>query len=260
MMDAKGFSLVELSIVLVILGLLTGGILTGQNLIRAAELRSVTTDFKIIHTAVMTFQAKYRVLPGDMANATRFWGSAGGNESNAACIVAQSLGSPLTCNANGNGFLQIGGALGGGHTERLLFWKHLGNASLVQGDFSGKTDGGAGSFESAPGLNTLAAKIAGTHYDIIHMTQDIALHINGMNLEYHAIQIMYPNSASASPLLPEESWHIDKKIDDSLPATGSIIHLKRSSPYSTNCVTSDDLDAQYDLDIDSYNCRSMYRF
>ncbi len=40
-----GFSLVELSIVLVILGLLTGGILTGQNLIHAAELRSVTTEF-----------------------------------------------------------------------------------------------------------------------------------------------------------------------------------------------------------------------
>ena len=40
----QGFSLVELSIVLVILGLLTGGILAGQNLIRAAELRAVTTQ------------------------------------------------------------------------------------------------------------------------------------------------------------------------------------------------------------------------
>ena len=51
----KAFSLVELSIVLVILGLLTGGILAGQNLIRAAELRSVITEFKTYQTAVMTF-------------------------------------------------------------------------------------------------------------------------------------------------------------------------------------------------------------
>ena len=68
------FSLVELSIVLVILGLLTGGILTGQNLIRAAELRSVVTEFQTYQTAVMTFRDKYFALPGDMTNATDFWG------------------------------------------------------------------------------------------------------------------------------------------------------------------------------------------
>ena len=70
----SGFSLVELSIVLVILGLLTGGILAGQNLIRAAELRSVTTQFQNYHAAVMTFRDKYFALPGDMANAEDFWG------------------------------------------------------------------------------------------------------------------------------------------------------------------------------------------
>jgi prepilin-type N-terminal cleavage/methylation domain-containing protein len=47
----QGFSLIELSIVLVILGLLTGGILTGQNLIRAAELRSITTQHQGYQTA-----------------------------------------------------------------------------------------------------------------------------------------------------------------------------------------------------------------
>jgi prepilin-type N-terminal cleavage/methylation domain-containing protein len=57
------FSLVELSIVLVILGLLTGGILTGQNLIRAAELRAVVTEFNRYQTAVRTFEDKYSPFP-----------------------------------------------------------------------------------------------------------------------------------------------------------------------------------------------------
>ncbi|MBY6117485.1 prepilin-type N-terminal cleavage/methylation domain-containing protein [Mameliella alba] len=75
MMVRSGFSLVELSIVLVILGLLIGGVLTGQNLIRAAELRSVMTEFKTYQTAVMTFRDKYFALPRDMTNATDFfWG------------------------------------------------------------------------------------------------------------------------------------------------------------------------------------------
>ena len=50
----SAFSLVELSIVLVILGLLTGGILTGQSLIRAAELRSVTSQMQQYRVAVYT--------------------------------------------------------------------------------------------------------------------------------------------------------------------------------------------------------------
>ena len=74
-MQKQGFSLVELSIVLVILGLLTGGILTGQSLIRAAELRSVTTEFQKYQTAMMTFRDRYMALPGDMRNATAFLGS-----------------------------------------------------------------------------------------------------------------------------------------------------------------------------------------
>lgn len=68
-----GFSLVELSIVLVILGLLTGGILAGQSLIRAAELRSVSTEQSRWVTAANSFRDKYFALPGDFRDATKFW-------------------------------------------------------------------------------------------------------------------------------------------------------------------------------------------
>ena len=69
------FSLVELSIVLVILGLLVGGILSGQSLIRAATLRSFVKQHEQHYTAVMSFRDKYSQLPGDMNNATQFWGA-----------------------------------------------------------------------------------------------------------------------------------------------------------------------------------------
>ncbi|MFN7611184.1 MAG: type II secretion system protein, partial [bacterium] len=59
-----GFSLIELAIVLVILGLLVGGIMSGQSLIRAAELRSVTSDLSRYESAVYTFRDKYSDLPG----------------------------------------------------------------------------------------------------------------------------------------------------------------------------------------------------
>ncbi|MGB1540395.1 MAG: prepilin-type N-terminal cleavage/methylation domain-containing protein, partial [Rickettsiales bacterium] len=69
-MNSKaGFSLVELSIVLVILGLLTGGILGGQSLIRAAELRSVSKEYEKYQTAINIFKDKYFALPGDFNNA-----------------------------------------------------------------------------------------------------------------------------------------------------------------------------------------------
>jgi prepilin-type N-terminal cleavage/methylation domain-containing protein len=70
----SGFTLVELSIVLMIIGLLVSGILVGKDMIRAAELRSITSEKDQFQTAVNLFKNKYLGLPGDLSNATAFWG------------------------------------------------------------------------------------------------------------------------------------------------------------------------------------------
>ena len=75
----RAFSLVELSIVLVILGLLVGGILAGQSLIHAAELRAVSSEYQRYRTAIYAFRDKYLGLPGDITTATNFWGAADGS-------------------------------------------------------------------------------------------------------------------------------------------------------------------------------------
>lgn len=96
----NGFSLVELSIVLVILGLLTGGILAGQSLIRASELRSVGNDVGRFYTATQSFRDKYFALPGDMAIATQIWGTQ--DNTPGTCKTTPST-TILTCNGDGNG-------------------------------------------------------------------------------------------------------------------------------------------------------------
>src|SRR5580658_7858400 len=63
---AAGFTLIELSIVLVIIGLIVGGVLAGQDLIRAAAARAQITQIEKYNTAVNTFRGKYNALPGDM--------------------------------------------------------------------------------------------------------------------------------------------------------------------------------------------------
>ena len=78
----KGFTLVEIAIVLVIIGLLLGGILKGQEMITQAKIKNAVSDFSGISAAYYGYQDRYRALPGDDPNAATRWSGAisgGGN-------------------------------------------------------------------------------------------------------------------------------------------------------------------------------------
>ena len=134
------FSLIELAIVLVILGLLVGGIMTGQSLIRAAELRSITTDLNQFQTSISVFRAKYSDLPGDMPDATAFWGAA--HATPVTCATTVGTGTQ-TCNGDGNG--QIGNyGSAATYYEVHRMWQHLANTGLIEGSYTGVDGGGSG--------------------------------------------------------------------------------------------------------------------
>lgn len=120
------FSLVELSIVLVILGMLVGGVLAGQSLIRASELRSITSDIHKMQSARIAFRDKYFSLPGDMPNAISFWGRQAGNAGDgvdstcAALTYATPSTDSRTCNGNGDGFIGTSGS--GMEFESIRYW------------------------------------------------------------------------------------------------------------------------------------------
>src|SRR5260370_8348307 len=71
-----GFTLVEIAIVLVIIGLLLGGILKGQEMITQAKIKNVINDFNGITAAMNSYQDRYRAVPGDDINAATRWAAA----------------------------------------------------------------------------------------------------------------------------------------------------------------------------------------
>jgi len=161
----RAFSLVELSIFLVILGLLTGGILAGRSLLRASELRAGVGEQQRYFAAVYAFRDKYSMLPGDMNNAVRFWGAqAGGTtdgrDATCATLTTGATGTE-TCNGDGNG--RVAGKAAADNYERYRFWQHLANAGLVEGSYSGVSGAGTTTTD-IPGENTpgsrLGSKIA----------------------------------------------------------------------------------------------------
>ena len=260
--SVSGFSLVELSIVLVILGLLTGGILTGQSLIRAAELRAVTTEFNEYQTAVRTFQEKYFALPGDMPNATQFWGRADTGAFTGQCAnPTNDIGSGTqTCNGNGNG--NIAGT-GSTEYETFRFWQHLANANLINGNFTG-IRGPSSTIHAVIRENSPASKVSNAgwsarNYNFYGGDSETypSNFVSGYGNIYDYGAQTSSNSTRGAVLTPEEVWNIDTKIDDGKPAQGKVIVRRRNACTTTG--SANDLNAEYLLSNTNNDCAIIFR-
>lgn len=233
----RGFSLVELSIVLVIIGLLIGGILAGQSLIRAGEIRASLKQLNEYMTAVNTFNLKYDALPGDMVDATRYWGIADGATGNDATCRNASQTGPRTCNGDGDGY--ISAIITTAYAEIFHAWKHLSNEGLIGGLYTGKP-GSGGAYESLPDINTPSGPMSNSAFLFWNAVADGHVDVNWFPNRAGNI-IMYGRTASGTAptnglFKGSEQADIDLKLDDGLPATG----LLRSFKSNSNCVTSTD--------------------
>jgi prepilin-type N-terminal cleavage/methylation domain-containing protein len=126
---AQGFTLVEIAIVLVIIGLLLGGILKGQEMITQAKIKNVIADFSGISAAYHGYVDRYQRIPGDDPCA----GSSNSAVSAAICGSATARWGGNTAHGDGNGVIQ--GAYNSATTsdESLLWWDHLRRAGFVSG-------------------------------------------------------------------------------------------------------------------------------
>jgi prepilin-type N-terminal cleavage/methylation domain-containing protein len=115
----SGFTLVEIAIVLVIIGLLLGGILKGQELINSAKVKNLANDFRTIPTYIYAYQDKFKALPGDDPAVTTHVGASG------------TAGTGGTV---GNGVIEgAWNVAETGTVESNIFWQHVRLANLAAG-------------------------------------------------------------------------------------------------------------------------------
>jgi prepilin-type N-terminal cleavage/methylation domain-containing protein len=116
----SGFTLIEIAIVLVIIGLLLGGVLKGQELIQNARVRNMIAQQDGIKAAFFSFQDRYRGVPGDYPSNLAIQNIPG--MSAATC-------APVNCGGDGNG--QIGAAT----AEPIIAWMQLSFAGFITGNY-----------------------------------------------------------------------------------------------------------------------------
>jgi len=255
-----GFTLIELSIVLVIIGLIVGGVLTGRNLIRASELRSIVTDEQRYVTAVNTFRTKYNELPGDMVDATNYWGT---QPFGCPSVSYLSNITSKTCNGNGNGIIDGNGSSPSTTVfEADLAWQHLSNAGLIAGSFAG-TPGPLSASDQDPGVNVPATKFStgGFQWNYFYSTSaPMWLGSYFLNLQVSQ-QYLFVGSRTGTDLTgfllaPSDAFYIDQKMDDGLPGSGRVTSNNTTlDGWQFPCSTSDTPStALYNMSLASPGC------
>ena len=256
--NKKGFTLVELAVVLVIIGLIVGGVLVGQDLIKTARLRSLIVQVRSISSAVATFQAKYSGLPGDFTNSYSFPEF---SASNAGVSDGNGL---VTCSSTTTSICASPQASNG---EVLIFWKNLAEAGFIE--FSSSyaattlaaitaiTSANIGEYLPAASIsdgNRLTAySMNGQHY--VHMSNISAIGTDGL-------------ITSATGISPIDALQIDTKMDDGKAASG-LVRAMGSQPESAptagtantaaNCIITS---GSYDLGAapaNNLNCALRFR-
>lgn len=207
----SGFTLVELAIVLVIIGLIIGGVLVGQDMIKGAEVRATAGQFEKYSSAVSTFRDKFGAVPGDMtsAKATQF-GAPSPLITDRTGAAGQSDGNGLleACNTNGR-------AIG---CETGLFWVDLNFASLIDNGFSTAVGGTAPPAIVAGDIPKYIppARIGRGNYITVYATSGYNyFQLGGWGAQTATNWTLNPT------ITPQEAFNMDTKLDDGRPNTGA---------------------------------------
>jgi prepilin-type N-terminal cleavage/methylation domain-containing protein len=199
-----GFTLIELSIVLVIIGLLASGILVGSDLMMAARVRAQATQIEKINTATMTFRLKFNCLPGDCADAVALGlGVAGGDGDS----------------GNGNAIIEI---LPSGIIEHQTFWTHLGNANLIEGKYTtGRLPGVHSPALKLPGLANVNGSPGGFWIASAEMGANVLLHGYTAQHSWLLTATTQNFMGNGGVYNGNYMYMLDSKIDDGMPLEGS---------------------------------------
>ncbi len=266
------FTLIEMAVVVMVIGLILGGIVAGGNILHATNLKRITVDLDEYSTAIRQFNNQYQAQPGDMFDATQYWGAQVGSANTFGVISGcdNSLLTPAngraTCNGDGNGKI---GRLTSEHYEMYRAWQHLHNAGLIRGDeFAGVPGSNADTLHHIAGYNAPSGPLNGTSYAV--QTRPEAVHTTSWDWPHGEIPALIfggeqgttlPFSAA---LTPRELYEIDRKADDGAIQYGKIRSRKANGSChdctgSCNTVTAVQ-NATYNLDNDNVGCVISYHY
>ena len=197
MRQQHGFTLIEIALVLVIIGLALGGVLRGQELINAAKVRNIASQLDGVKLAYLGFNDRYRSMPGDMpadiANAN-MPGNPGG--------CGQTRGTPAFC---GNGDVDP--------AENLVVWAQLAHANFILGAYNGAV-GAVQSATVAPSLTTNPANSFGGYLLLVS------------DADYGDATTTTPRvvlNVKSGGMVPAATIaELDRKLDDGIAGTGAI--------------------------------------
>ena len=219
-----GFTLVEIAIVLVIIGLLLGGVLKGQEMITQAKIKNIINDFNGVTVAVTSYQDRYRAIPGDDQNASTRWTTQAPASGNGDGVV---LGAYNANDTSGTGGAPAAAA------ESNLFWQHLRIAGFVPGLTVG-TGSGTPPPNATGGLIGVESGVVGTS-----------------GLGFTSTIVCFSN-------LPEKvASAVDGQMDDGQPASGQV-RAQLESTANPATLSASNITAYVETGVNQYLlCRNF---
>lgn len=203
MKSQSGFTLVEIAIVLVIIGLLLGGVLKGQELINSAKVKNLANDFRSIPIMIYGYQDKFKRLPGDddAADGERF------TEYKRATLSGQT---------QKNGLIEGNWNATDATSESVLFWQHVRGAGLATGSLTAgdnlptNAEGGRVGIQMVKPIDGLS----GTYY--------VCSENINVKLAQQLDTTMDDGKSDTGTMRAQATWDATKGGDAAWPASGSM--------------------------------------
>lgn len=228
--NRQGFTLLEISIVLILIGLLAGALLVGKQLISAAGLRAQVNQVRQFQIATVNFRNKYGYLPGDIPStlasriglATR-GATAGKGDGNGIIEGVDNL------NANSGDHYLMG--------EASAFWTDLATVGMIEGKYSGSPTVAnqvvSTLFPPGKQSGTYVYIWSGQTYSDTMTTNHFA--INRLDGGMSASGVMTTYSVTgALGFTPFEAWDMDTKFDDGAPLNGKLTAIYSGAAGAIN--------------------------
>jgi hypothetical protein len=201
-----------MAIVLVIIGLITGAVLVGRDMIKAAELRSIYNTVQRFQTAINVFKDKYGGLPGDLPNATNFL--------TCTKVATDFGGFNSSCNGNGNGLINAWGSGGGNTWEYTTALEHLYRTNLVAENRDGDTGDHI--------LNPSVRLRIGARTEVLN-------NLNAKNCITLLGDVPATGGIGVGALSARDAYRLEMKYDDGTSNTGRI-RAVRDTGSGNKCV------------------------